>query len=732
MSDAFLARQPARQPTPGLGLAVARRTVFRPEDAEDWGRVAARVAAGNIALRGDAADPAEAAALRQAIASGALLTAGRHLQQGDATQPTRNIELFTNCATAITSFALLYLLLNGCGVGRAYDDALLLVDWAGAPALRLTLDPSHPDFPHTEPALAAALRAEGPPPGVASQRVADSREGWAEAFATLEAMAFRGARREMLCLDLSAIRPRGAPIAGMQGRPAPGPLALVRIFDALAREVIAPARAPGGMALWEQALRLDHILAAEVSAAGARRAARMASKDWRDAEALRFVRLKAEAGLWSANHALMVDAEFWRLAAGGDGDTAAAPARALFAAASESAWRTGEPGFINGDRLEDMRSGAAWRRPATGLGGARLRLDAAAPLVAALESRAARARFPVTTNPCGEVVLHVAGGYCVVADFAPLLACPAPLEEVRPGAPDAALAAAWDARVAESVRLGVRFLLRVNRMDGLYAAEIRRTNRIGIGPTGLHEWAWLRFGLGFRDLLDAEGRGAPFWTSLARLSALAKDEALAEAARLGQAPPLTVTTIKPAGTTAKLFGLTEGAHLPARRHHLRWVQFRGRRGADGRWSADADPQLPALAARGHPVRALTDRADTSIVAFPAAPLILSLGMGARLVTAAEATPAEHLAWLRLLEAHWIGAERGNQVSYTLPFDPVRLDLAAFRALLLAEQPRLRACAFLPRHPAGRHEYLPEEEVTPERHAALLAALSPSPPHGAPA
>ena len=54
-------------------------------------------------------------------------------------------------------------------------------------------------------------------------------------------------------------------------------------------------------------------------------------------------------------------------------------------------------------------------------------------------------------------------------------------------------------------------------MDALYAEEVARTNRMGIGPTGLHEWAWLRFGLDFNDLLD-EARSAPFWAMLARLS----------------------------------------------------------------------------------------------------------------------------------------------------------------------------------------------------------------------
>src|SRR5438128_42029 len=43
---------PARPLDPGMGVAVARRTVFRPEDESCFGRVADRVALGNIALLG--------------------------------------------------------------------------------------------------------------------------------------------------------------------------------------------------------------------------------------------------------------------------------------------------------------------------------------------------------------------------------------------------------------------------------------------------------------------------------------------------------------------------------------------------------------------------------------------------------------------------------------------------------------------------------------------------------
>jgi hypothetical protein len=785
---------PARALDRGMGMAVARRTVFRPEDEEDFGRVAERVARGNMALLGstpNAAQETERARLRNAIATAVLLTSGRHLQHGDATQPARNMEVFTNCATAIASFAKFYLLLNGSGVGRAYDDDLVVVDWADAPELLLFLAPDHPDYPRDEASLhrfahdfdlsgeseARAFLArellsvpDAAPADAVCHRIADSREGWAKAVEILEAMSFRRERRRTLLLDLSAIRPRGTPIRGMQGRPAPGPLSLLRGFVRLRREVIEPARrrdrAGERLQPWEQALLVDHLLSVEVQGGGARRAARMATKSWRDPGALRFVGLKAEGGFWTANHSLMVDREFWtRVVEGRAGRGLDQPetrhALAVFEAAARGAWRNGEPGFINGDRLEDVRSGVARCKPVITDGSdfrsRRYQVDEAAGLLAELSRRAARTRFPVTTNPCGEVVLHVTGGYCVVADFAPLLACPVALNDVTAGAVPEAVAALWDARVEDAVRLGVRFLIRVNLMDALYAREVRRTNRIGIGPTGLHEWAWMRFGLAFHDLLD-EGRAAPFWAMLARLSSAAKAEAEAYAAELGLAAPVTVTTVKPAGTTSKLFGLTEGAHLPALRQYLRWVQFRGERDREGAWRPGSDPLLVDYAARGYPVRTLRSFPGMSVVGFPTLPLALRLGLGERpqrddrsrtrcqsdarektmtkreirerrpsphaLVTAIEAAPDEQYAWLRLLERYWIGAERGNQVSYTLKFDADRFDLAAFRAILLKNQPHVRACALLPvRAENGPgHEYLPEQEVDEAAFAAALASI----------
>ena len=50
--------------------------------------------------------------------------------------------------------------------------------------------------------------------------VGDSREGWAEAVEILERLAFRKRRDDVVILDFSKVRPKGAPIMGMQGRPA--------------------------------------------------------------------------------------------------------------------------------------------------------------------------------------------------------------------------------------------------------------------------------------------------------------------------------------------------------------------------------------------------------------------------------------------------------------------------------------------------------------------------------
>ena len=93
---------------------------------------------------------------------------------------------------------------------------------------------------------------------------------------------------------------------------------------------------------------------------------------------------------------------------------------------------------------------------------------------------------------------------------------------------------------------------------------------------------------------------------------------------------------------------------------------------------------------------------------------------------------QQFRWLRLLERHWIGADRGNQVSYTLKVLTDRHKLDDFRALVLREQPDIRACAVLPSRPDHElgYEYLPEEEISADRFAAIVATIDDTDMHEA--
>lgn len=742
---------PSRPLDPGMGVAVGRRTVFRPSDQEDFGRVADRVAHGSMSLTSDLdrrQDLVEMMRLRNAIASGSLLTSGRHLQHGDAEQATRNIEVFTNCATACSSFAKFYLLLNGSGVGRSYDDELMVVDWTCAPRMLVHIPASHPDCPRTAEQWHALGREIGVPrlgatiedsdmvtlqitidrlflldldhaqDGWMIHQVDDSREGWAEAVEVWESLAHDGQDDVTLVLDLSQVRPLGAPIAGMQGRPASGPLSLARALMRIQLEVVDSDR---DMPLWEQALRVDHHLSVEVQVGGARRAARMSTKSWRDPGILDFVRIKERGGLWTSNHSVMVDQDFWRFARSEDvvNDPLCDQAHAVFDEVIRCSYATGEPGMINGDLLEDHRTGSAWLKPVHSDGrdfqSRRYSATAAAGMMREVAERASRARYPVTTNPCGEITLHVTGGYCVIADFAPVLACPSPLELAQTlTAEDLAL---WDRRVEESIRLGIRMLIRTNTMDALYGEEIRRTNRIGIGPTGLHEWMWLRWGVDFRraisECLDDFVVGE-MWTQISDWSRIAKEEAVSYSRELGVAEPTTVTTVKPAGTTSKLFGLTEGAHLPARRYYLRWVQLRS-----------DDPLVARYEEMGYPIKPLRTFPGMIVVGFPTVPLLMRLGIGDLCVTATEATLEEQYRWLQLLEECWIGEERGNQVSYTMKLLTTEHDVEDYARIVLENQPHSRCCTIMPTRPDSElpYEYLPEEEISLERLIEVMEQIT---------
>jgi hypothetical protein len=303
---------------------------------------------------------------------------------------------------------------------------------------------------------------------------------------------------------------------------------------------------------------------------------------------------------------------------------------------------------------------------------------------------------------CGEITLNVLGAFCVIADVVPYHA--ETLDEAE-----------------EAFRTVTRAMIRVNTMDSIYKKEVDRTNRIGVGITGIHEFAYKFFGYGFYDLIDEE-KSKDFWLTLARFNRAVRDEAEKYSKKLGVNIPHTMTTVKPSGTVSKLFMLTEGWHLPSMREYLRWVQFRS-----------DDLLIENYRKAGYPVRELVQYSGTTIVGFPTAPAITTLGMGDKLVTAAEATPADQFKWLMLGEKYWIhGTDEngepvkdnyGNQISYTLKYKPDLVSLEHFQNMLLKYQSKVRCCSVMPQEDASAYEYQPEEQVSKKRFRDIVAKIS---------
>lgn len=675
------------------------------QEMEHWKDVAYRVSKGNTALHPEDS-ASEFEKMHHHLRQASLLMSGRHLQHGDETQPTRNMEVFTNCATSAMSFLKFYLLLNGSGVGRAMDDELMLVDYRNLPITVPVIDGNHADVLSGEISERLDKRTAMhmyKNKHVHYFEVPDSREGWAKALEKMEIMAFQKKHKNsVLLLDFSKVRSRGMPIGGMQDRPASGPGPLI-----LAIEKIAKLR-EAGMDPWRSTMFADHYLAECVLVGGARRAARMATKTWRDSTVFDFINLKRGGFLWSSNNSVTVDSEFWSLVLNPSVDTPLARhARKVFKAITEAAYndKTGEPGIINQDKLTQNKTGFGDYLDGQFAESKKYKLDnETMELTRTLAVVAKNMRFQQITNPCGEITLNLLGGYCVIADVVPYHATS-------------------DEDACDAFATATKALMRVNLMDSMYKKEVARTNRIGVGITGFHEWAWKRFGYGWKDIVNEE-KSKDMWMMLSRFKRVVAETAAEYAAVLGTVVPHTDTTIKPAGTTSKLFGLTEGAHLPAMREFLRWVQFR-----------NDDPLVEEYKKKGYPTKILKSYSGTTVVGFPTQPEICKLGMGDKLITAAEATPEEQYQYLRLLEKYWITGveedgvtslpESGNQVSYTLKYDPNIVSYEDFVKTLIEGQSSIRCCSVMPQSDVSAYEYQPEEMMTTSRYQQIMREIQAS-------
>jgi ribonucleoside-triphosphate reductase (formate) len=707
-------------------VAEVKVLVTGKYETEEWEDVARRVALGNSLLvpepqgvsksRWNLVKNEEYKSLEHHLRQASVILSGRHLQHGDETQLGRNQEVFLNCSTAATSFMSFLLLMNGSGVGRCYNDAMMLVDWSNLPTVVTVIDQNHPDVLSGEVTCMDYKNAKHLYEHTKQSyfKVPDTREGWAKAVETMELMAYRGDKKNsVLILDFSDVRPRGAPIRGMQDRPASGPAPLINAINNVSRVKYA------GMKPWLQTMYVDHFMAECVLVGGARRAARLAAKTWTDPDILEYISVKRGGFLWSANNSVLVDEEFWEsveryqrfllapaeIAYSLSTDAKDSQACKIFNAITEAAYNdnTGEPGIINQHKLTQNDTGLeVYKNTGEFIGSKKYQLE---PETKELAKKLAEAMlgqsYNMIVNPCAEIALLMVAGYCCVGDVV-------------------LYHAQNDNDAEDACRVTTRALMRTNTMDCLYRPEVDRTNRIGVGLTGLHEYAWKRFGYGWKDLID-ESKSKDFWLMLARFKRAVADECEKYAEILGVTVPHTNTTIKPSGTVSKMFGLTEGAHLPAMREYIRWVQFR-----------NDDPLVKQYRELGYPVKKLQVYAGTTIVGFPTRPEICKLGMGDKLLTASEASMEEQYKWLQLLEKYWIQGveedgvtplkETGNQISYTLKYNPKETSFEEFKAMVSKYQPLVRCCSVMPQQDDTAYEYTPESAVTKHEYEQIMQAI----------
>ena len=320
-----------------------------------------------------------------------------------------------NCSTACSSFIEFYLLLNGSGVGRMYNDNLMLVDWHNMPNVYLTLDPRHKDFREfirllygievRKYLLQNARTMEEKDEALNTYEnftdncfsvgkllylqdislldlamesdqyvhydIEDSREGWAKGLEYVETMAFEKKTEYVLHLDFSLIRASGSPIGGMQDRPASGPAFTAYSFKKLTKiknnifsfydnalktevEQVVPVMNP-----WMQSMCIDHYMSECVANGGARRSARIALKYWKDPDILDFINLKrnlinseGQSVLWSSNNSVGVDKEFWDNA-----KIEGTVANRIYKELTDCSFKTGEPGMVNIDKLTSNEKG---------------------------------------------------------------------------------------------------------------------------------------------------------------------------------------------------------------------------------------------------------------------------------------------------------------------------------------------------------------------------------------
>lgn len=237
----------------------------------------------------------------------------------------------------------------------------------------------------------------------------------------IEVMARQKRREEVLILEFSGVREKGRPIMGMQGRPASGPGPLMSAIANIAKLRDA------GMEPWRATMYADHYAAECVLVGGARRAARMATKHWKDKTIFGFIDLKRGGFLWSSNNSIAIDDEFRQrvtkvvnligsqdvpgsigyatiLRCSGQIDEWDLHAYKVLCELAKAAYhdKTGEPGLINVDKLTHKNDGIQAYVDGLYAEGNKYAPDAdARQLMIDIAEVVLGLSYTMITNPCG-------------------------------------------------------------------------------------------------------------------------------------------------------------------------------------------------------------------------------------------------------------------------------------------------------------------------------------------
>lgn len=369
-----------------IGREVFERTYSRdlPDGRkETWADTCRRVVNGSLSyLERSLWLPDEDVELFRLLYSFAAVPAGRHLWVTGTSSSYMSHNCWASGFGARPSDHYRYLaarLFEGGGVGANYSADLMahLPPVRGEIVLSFACRLDHVDADAVRQAAGEAFVTASAGQDVTLIAVEDTREGWVDAWAQVIDLAHRPGRHEVL-LDVSAVRPYGAPLRTFGGR-ASGPAPLVASMRAIVG-ILATARAnrdgtgrPRRLSGLET-MQIDHEIAAAVVSGGARRSARMSMMHWRDPDIFSFIACKADQMQhWSTNVSVEIDGDFAAAVEAGDPH-----ATRVLREVAEGMALNGEPGLVNTgahslDEYADVRitnpcvTGDTWVQTSYGL-----------------------------------------------------------------------------------------------------------------------------------------------------------------------------------------------------------------------------------------------------------------------------------------------------------------------------------------------------------------------------